>query len=326
MSKLVTIFGGSGFVGRYVARRMALEGWRVRVATRRPNETMFVKPYGKVGQVEPVLCNIRDDHSVALALKGADAVINCAGITNETGANSFQAINVDGAGRVARLAAQEGIGPMVHISALGADEASDCDYARTKALGEAAVLAHMSEAVILRPSAVFGVEDWFFNRLAAMTRFGPVLPLAAPKARFQPVYVDDLAKAAVNCLSGNQHGVFELGGPDVATHRELVDLMLGVIHRGRVVFEMPHLVARLMAWDFDMLQKLSMGLVENKVLTRDQLRGLAGDNVVSDGARGFDDLGIVPMAMEAVLPDYLWRFRPSGQYDAIKQSAANIRP
>jgi NADH dehydrogenase len=304
---------------------MALEGWRVRVATRRPNEALFVKPYGAVGQVEPVLCNIRDEASVACALEGADAVINCVGIVNETGANSFEAIHVDGTGRVARLAAKAGIERLVHVSAIGADADSDCDYSRTKALGEAAVKDHMPGTVILRPSAVFGTEDAFFNRFAGLTRFGPVLPLAAAATRFQPVYVDDLARAAVHCVLGEASGTYELGGPEVASLRGLVDTMLGVIHRKRLVFEMPRLMARLMAWNFDMLQKLSLGLVENKVLTRDQLRGLARDNVVSDGARGFDDLGIEPVAMATILPDYLWRFRPSGQYDTIKQSAANLR-
>ncbi|MCF6234753.1 MAG: complex I NDUFA9 subunit family protein [Rhodobacteraceae bacterium] len=325
MSQLVTIFGGSGFVGRYVSRRMALEGWRVRVATRRPNEALFVKPYGTVGQVEPVLCNIRDEASVARALQGADAVVNCVGIVNETGANSFEAVHVDGAGRIARLAARAGIERFVHVSAIGADADSNCDYSRTKALAEAAVKDHMPGAVILRPSAVFGTEDKFFNRFAGLTRFGPVLPLAAAATRLQPVYVDDLAKAAVNCVLGEARGTYELGGPEVASLRGLVDTMLGVIHRKRLVLEMPNLMARLMAWNFDMMQKLSLGLVENKILTRDQLRGLTRDNVVPDGARGFADLGIEPVPMATILPDYLWRFRPSGQYDAIKQSAANLR-
>ena len=325
MSKLVTIFGGSGFVGRYVARRMALKGWRVRVATRRPNEALFVKPYGTVGQVEPVLCNIRDEASVARALEGADAVVNCVGIDNETGANSFDAVHVDGAERIARLAAKAGIERMAHVSAIGANADSDCDFSRTKALGEAAVTDHMPGAVILRPSAVFGTEDRFFNRFAGLTRFGPVLPLAAAATRIQPVYVDDLAQAVVHCVCGQARGIYELGGPEIATLRDLVDTMLGVIHRNRLVFEMPHLLARLMAWGFDMMQKLSLGLVENKVLTRDQLRGLKRDNVASEGAKGFGEMGIDPVAMATILPDYLWRFRPSGQYDAIKQSAANLR-
>lgn len=165
MSKLVTIFGGSGFIGRYVARRMALEGWRVRVATRRPNEAMFVKPYGTVGQVEPVLCNIRDEASVAQALQGADAVVNCVGILVETGANTFDALHVEGAARVARLAAQSGVERMVHISALGASTEAGSVYASSKARGEAAVLEHMPGAIILRPSVVFGAEDGFSTNL-----------------------------------------------------------------------------------------------------------------------------------------------------------------
>ena len=325
MSKLVTIFGGSGFVGRYVARRMALQGWRVRVATRRPNEAMFVKPYGTVGQVEPVLCNIRDDASVSDALSGADAVVNCVGILNETGANSFEAIHVVGAGRVARLAAQQGISRLVHISAIGADQDADSAYSRSKAQGEAAVFDHMPDAIILRPSVVFGAEDSFFNKFAGMTRLGPVLPLAGAKTRFQPVYVDDLAKAVVQAVLNEATGIYELGGPEVATLGELVDQMLTVIHRKRVVINMPNAVAWFIAFGFDMAQKMSFGLITNGVLTRDQLRGLGHENVVSDGAKGFADLGITPAPMATVLPDYLWRFRPSGQYDAIKQSAGNLR-
>jgi uncharacterized protein YbjT (DUF2867 family) len=325
MSKLVTIFGGSGFVGRYIARRMALQGWRVKVATRRPNEAMFVKPYGAVGQVEPVLCNIRDDASVAAAILGADAVVNCVGILNEAGANSFEAIHVNGAGRVARLAAEQGIERFVHISAIGANREASSEYSSSKALGEAAVLHNYPNAVILRPSAVFGTEDKFFNHFAAMTRLGPVMPMTKLATRFQPVYVDDLAKAAVKGVLGTATGVYELGGPEVVTLGELVDQMLAVIHRKRLVLNMPHLMAWLMALGFDMTQKMSFGLISNGVLTRDQLRGLATDNVVSDGSRGFSDLEIAPVAMGTILPDYLWRFRPSGQYDAITKSADNLR-
>lgn len=324
MSRLVTIFGGSGFVGRYVARRMALDGWRVRVATRRPNETMFVKPYGTVGQVVPVLCNIRDDASVAAVLNGADAVVNCVGILNEIGANSFDAIHVDGAARVARLAAQSGVDRMVHISAIGADPGAASHYARSKGLGEAAVLEHMPDAVILRPSVVFGTEDGFFNRFATMTRFGPVLPLAGAATRFQPVYVDDLANAAVLGVLGRASGVYELGGPDVATLGELVNQMLKFVHRKRLVVNMPRWMAWFMAFGFDMVQKMSFGLVPNAVLTRDQLRGLSQDNVVSDQARGFADLGIAPIDVATIIPEYLWRFRPAGQFDEITQSAGKL--
>ena len=325
MSKLVTIFGGSGFVGRYIARRMAKEGWRVRVATRRPNEAMFVKPYGAVGQVEPVFCNIRDDASVDAVMAGADAVVNCVGILAKNGKNTFDSIQAEGAGRVARLAAARGISRMVHISAIGANAESDSDYARTKAEGEAAVLASMPDAVILRPSIIFGPEDGFFNRFASMTRFGPVLPVVGADTRFQPVYVDDVARAAVAGVLGHaEAGVYELGGPDVDTFRELMQQMLQVIRRRRLILNIPFPIARVMALGFDIANAASFGLIPAQI-TRDQVRNLANDNIVSDGARGFAELGIRPTSLEAVLPEYLWRFRPSGQYDAIKESARNLR-
>ncbi|MEY8827396.1 complex I NDUFA9 subunit family protein [Sedimentitalea sp. XS_ASV28] len=326
MSKLVTIYGGSGFVGRYVARNFAQAGWRVRVAVRRPNEAIFVRPYGVVGQVEPVLCNIRDDDSVALVMQDADAVVNCVGILNETGKNSFDAIQAEGAGRVARIAAQQGIERMVHLSAIGADATSDSDYSRSKAMGETAVLEHMPNAVILRPSVIFGAEDNFFNRFAGMARMGPFLPIVGGETRFQPVFVDDVAKAAVKAVTDEvAAGVYELGGPEVRTMRQMMAQMLDVISRRRVVINLPFWLARIMAFGFDILQVISFGLIRNGVLTRDQLRNLRRDNVVGEDARGFADLGIKPVAMESVLPEYLWRFRPSGQYNALQKSASNLR-
>lgn len=325
MSNLVTIYGGSGFVGRYIARRMAKAGWRVRVAVRRPNEAMFVKPYGVVGQVEPVFCNIRDDASVAAVMTGADAVVNCVGILAEDGRNTFDAVQAEGAARIARIAAEQGVARMVHVSAIGADAASPSAYARTKAAGEAAVLAHMPNAMILRPSIIFGPEDQFFNRFAALSRLGPVLPVVGAETRFQPVYVDDVAQAAVKGVTGEASGgVYELGGPDVNTFRELMEQMLQVIRRRKLVFNIPFPVARLMALGFDALNFVSFGLIPAQI-TRDQVKNLARDNVVPGGAKGLADLGIRPTALEAVLPEYLWRFRPSGQYEEIKESAKNLR-
>jgi len=325
MSKLVTIYGGSGFVGRYIARRMAKAGWRVRVAVRRPNEAIFVKPYGVVGQVEPVLCNIRDDASVAQVMTGADAVVNCVGILAKNGKNTFEAVQAEGAARVARIAAEHGIERMVQISAIGADPESDSDYARTKAKGEAAVLEHMPGAVILRPSIVFGPEDQFFNRFASMARLGPVLPVVGADTRFQPVYVDDVAQAAEKALTGTvAPGIYELGGPDVNTFRELMSQMLTVIRRRRLVLNIPFWAASIMGFGFDMLNTITLGLIPAQI-TRDQVRNLRNDNVVSDEAKTFADLGIEPVSLESVLPEYLWRFRPSGQYDAIKESAKNLR-
>jgi len=326
MTKLVTIIGGSGFVGRYIARRMAKQGWRVRVAVRRPNEALFVKPYGVVGQVEPVLANIRDDASMRSVIHGADAVVNCVGILSERGKNKFDPVQVEGAARVARIAAEEGVARLVQISAIGADPGSDSDYARSKGEGEAAVTEAFPGAVILRPSIIFGPEDEFFNRFAAMTRMGPVLPVVGAETRFQPVYVDDVAHAAELALTGDAApGVYELGGPDVHTFRELMQLMLQVIRRRRLVLNMPFFVAGIMGTVFDALQTVTVGLFHNSLLTRDQVRNLRKDNVVGEGAKGFADLGIRPTAMEAVLDDYLWPFRPGGQYAEIKESAANLR-
>lgn len=326
MTRLVTIVGGSGFVGRYIARRMAMAGWRVRVAVRRPNEALFVKPYGTPGQVEPVACNIRDDASLRAAVRGADAVVNCVGILNRSGRNTFAAIQAEGAGRVARIAAEERVARLVHLSAIGADAASDSRYARSKAEGEAAVLAAFPAAVILRPSIIFGAEDGFFNRFAAMTRMGPVLPVVGAETRFQPVHVDDVAQAAVMGVLGQAApGIYELGGPEVDSFRGLMHRMLRVIERRRAVLNLPFFVARSMGFGFDLLQRVTLGLVENRMLTLDQVRNLARDNIVSPGAKGFAELGITPVAMDAVLPEYLWRFRASGQYAAIKASAKNLK-
>jgi NADH dehydrogenase len=326
MGRLVTIYGGSGFVGRYVARRMAQAGWRVRVAVRRPNEAIFVRPYGTPGQVEPVFCNIRDDASVRAAARGAEAVVNCVGILNPVGRQTFDAVQAEGAGRVARIAAEEGVAHLVHLSAIGADAGSDSAYARTKAAGEAAVLAAFPAAVILRPSVIFGTEDQFFNRFAGMARLGPILPVVGAGTRFQPVHVEDVAQAAVMGATGAAApGTYELGGPEALSFRALMQRMLTVIMRRRLVLNIPFFAARLMAFGFDALQFVTGELYENGMLTRDQVRNLSRDNVVAPGARGFADLGITPTAMEAVLPDYLWRYRPSGQFAAIKESAKNLR-
>jgi len=325
MSKLVTIYGGSGFVGRYVARRMAKEGWRVRVAVRNPNEAMFVRPYGAVGQVEPVFCNVRDDKSVAAVARGADVVVNCVGILAETGRNTFDAVQAEAPGRIARIAAELGVGQMVHISAQGADVDGPSEYARTKAEGEAAVLAHMPHAMILRPSIIFGAEDDFFNRFASMSRLGPVLPVVGADTLFQPVHVDDVAAAAVQGILGQASGgVYALGGPDVQSFRDLMHTMLAVVRRRRLVLNIPNFAARIMAWCFKVASVLSLGIIKAPI-TADQISSLTVDNVVSEGALGFDDLGIKPTAMAAILPDYLWRYRPSGQFNEIKESAKNLR-
>ena len=325
MGKLVTIVGGSGFVGRYIARRLAKEGWRVRVACRHPNQALFVRSYGDVGQVEPVFCNIRDDASVKAALAGADAVVNCVGTFNRGGANNFNAVQSEGAGRIARLAAEGGLSAMVHISALGADVNAASDYSRSKGEGEAAILAAFPNAMILRPSVIFGNEDGFFNRFAGMAKLGPILPLVGGKTRFQPVSVEDVAAAAVKGVTGGAKGVYELGGPDVDTLQGLVQSMLTVIQRRRLVLNLPFWVGSTMATVLSAASALTLGLFQNTILTGDQVKSLRLDNVVAPGARTLADLGITPTSFAGVIPEYLWRFRPSGQYAAIKDSAKNLK-
>jgi NADH dehydrogenase len=259
-------------------------------------------------------------------MQGADAVVNCVGILAETGRNRFDAVQHEGAERIARIAAEEGIAHLVHLSAIGADAEAESAYARSKALGEEGVLAHFPDAVILRPSVIFGPEDAFFNRFASMSRWGPVLGIVGADTKFQPVYVDDVAKAAVMGVLGQAApGIYELGGPEVSSFRDLMADMLKVIHRRRLILNIPFFLAGIMAGFFGFVQAVTGGLVANTILTRDQLRNLRRDNVVSEGAMGFDTLGISPIAAEAVMPEYLYRFRPSGQYDAIKDSARNLR-
>jgi len=325
MSKLVTIFGGSGFVGRYIAQRLAADGWRVRVAVRRPNEAIFVRPYGVVGQVEPVFCNIRDDASVEAVTRGADAVVNCVGTFQKSGKNNFTAVQNEGAERVARIAAEQGVSALVHISALGIDRDDQSAYAASKRAGEGGILQHFPTAMILRPSVIFGPEDGFFNRFAGMTRMGPVFPLVGGHTKFQPVYVEDVALAAAKGAEGKAHGVYELGGPEVKSLRGWIDVILDVVKRDKVVINLPMWMGRLMAFSLDMLQTVTLGLFNNGLLTRDQAKQLGFDNTVSEGANTLQDLGIEPVAAEAILDTYLWRYRPSGQYDEIRESAAHMR-
>ena len=321
MSKLVTIFGGSGFVGRYVARAMARQGWRVRVAVRRPNEALFVKSYGAVGQVEPVLCNIRNEASVAAALKGADRVVNCVGTFDTMGANNQQALHVEGAGRIARLAAAEGVESLVHFSAIGADAGGSSAYARSKGEGEAAVLAAFPQAMILRPSVIFGPEDGFFNRFGAQSRLGPVLPLVGAETKFQPVYVEDVAAAACKATPG----IYELGGPEAKSLRAIIGDLLRVVKRRRLVVNLPFFVGSAIGGGLSLVQAVTLGLVKNRLITPDHVKLLKVDSVVAPGAKGLVDLGITPTPYESVIGDYLWRYRPAGQYTAMRDSAKNLK-
>jgi NADH dehydrogenase len=323
--KLVTIFGGSGFVGRYIARRMAKEGWRVRVAVRRPNEAIFVKPYGTVGQVEPILANIRNDASVEAACAGADAVVNCVGTFDKGGKNSFDAVQIEGAERVARIAKASGVGRLVHISAIGADVDAESQYAQTKGKGESLVKAAFPRAVILRPSVIFGSEDQFFNRFANMAKISPIIPVVGGNSKFQPVYVDDVAKAAVMGVLGKAGaGTYELGGPEVDTFSNLLDRMLACIRRRRFKLHVPFFVASIQAKLLDIAFAMTLGLFKNTLLTADQVKQLRHDNVVGTSAKGFAKLGIEPTSMDAVLDGYLYCHRPYGQYAELTESGKNM--
>lgn len=325
-AKLVTIYGGSGFLGRQIARTMAAQGWRVRVAVRRPNEAGVVRTYGAPGQIEPVPCNVRDDMSVTACMKDADAVINCVGILVKEGKNTFDAIHGQAVDRMARISAKLGVARFVHVSALGADAESDSNYAASKGRGETAVLKHRPDAVILRPSIIFGPDDNFYNRIAAMSRLGPFMLVPGANTPVQPVYVLDVAAAAAMAANGTAEvGTYELGGPDVMTMRELSQQVLEAVDRRRILIGMPGFVGGILATVLDTVQTVSGGLLTNRILTRDQLRSLKKPNRVAEGVKTFATLGIEPTAASAVINEYLWRFRPSGQYESMTATAKNVR-
>ncbi|HEX2726801.1 MAG TPA: complex I NDUFA9 subunit family protein [Beijerinckiaceae bacterium] len=317
----VTVFGGSGFLGRYVVDALAERNYRVRVAVRRPNLVGYPQTYGMVGQVQAVQANLRYRQSIEHAVRGASAVINLVGILHPGSRQTFEAVHVDGARAVAEAAAAAGA-RMIHVSAIGADPNSDSAYARTKAEGEAAVLAAHPNAIVMRPSLMFGPGDGLFNRFAALAQFLPVLPLAGAESRFQPVFAGDVAKAIAQAVDGNVAGgrIYELGGPEVKSLRDLVTYMLAVIRRRRLVVGLPPGMARAQAALTEVAHLLSLGLLPDTLrLSRDQVALLQHDNVVSDAARRegrtLEGLGIVPTTIEAIVPAYLVRFRKKGQFE-----------
>jgi len=310
---LVTVFGGSGFLGRYVVRALARRGWRIRVAVRRPDLAGHLQPYGRVGQIHAVQANIRNVPSIVRAVQGADAVVNLVGILSEGGRQSFDAVQAFGAGAVARAARDAGAARLVQISAIGAAPQSRSGYGRSKAEGERLVLEAFPGAVIIRPSIIFGPEDDFFNRFAAMARLSPVLPLVGGgRTRFQTVYVGDVAEVAARGVDGllKPGTTYEIGGARIATFRELMELMLREIGRKRLFAPIPFPLARALG---AVLQYLP-----GAPLTADQVAMLEVDNVVSAEAQAagltLEGLGIAPTALESILPDYLWRFRKLGQF------------
>ncbi len=313
MQGLVTVVGGTGFVGRYVVRALAQAGWRVRVAARNPAAAPELKVMGAVGQIDFASVNLRDPRRVALAVAGATAVVNLVGVLQESGGQRFEALQREGAATLAQAAAAAGVKRFVQVSAIGADATSASTYARTKAEGEAAVRAAFPTATILRPSIVFGPEDDFFNRFGAMAMISPALPLiGGGLTRFQPVYVGDVG-AAVAAALGREDApgrTYELGGPAVETFRALLQLLLDETGRRRALVPLPFPLAKLMGKAGELVAMLGL----KAPITADQVELLKRDNVADPALPGLRELGVEPTALEAVLPTYLWTFRSGGQF------------
>ena len=313
LDTLVTVFGGSGFIGRSVVRALAKRDYRIRVAVRRPELAGYLQPLGKVGQIHAVQANLRYPASIEAAMRDSHAAINLVGILAESGTQTFEAVQSAGAGAVAKAAVAVGA-RMVHVSAIGADDNSLSRYARAKAAGEKAVLSAVPSATILRPSVVFGPEDQFTNRFAALAWISPVLPLiGGGLTKLQPVYVGDVATAVADAVDGKTKpgATYELGGPEVLTMREIIEIILATIERRRMLVSLPFGLAKLQA----LFLQFAPGPLK---LTPDQVVLLRSDNVVSQAAKAagltLEGLGIVPDSLEAIAPQYLWRFRKAGQF------------
>jgi len=313
LETLVTVFGGSGFLGRHVVRALAKREYRIRVAVRRPELAGYLQPLGRVGQIHPVQANVRHPTSVQAAMRDSSIVVNLVGILTPTGEQTFEAVHARASGTVAKAAADIGA-RMVHVSAIGADEHSASVYARTKAAGEQATLAAVPLATIIRPAVVFGPEDEFTNRFAAIARLSPALPLiGGGHTRMQPVYVGDVATAVADAVDGKTKAgaTYELGGPEVLTMREIMQMICEITDRRRALLTLPFGLAKLQA----LLLQFAPGALK---LTGDQVELLKTDKVVSDAANAagltLAGLGISADSMEAIAPQYLWRFRPMGQF------------
>ncbi|CAM3711021.1 complex I NDUFA9 subunit family protein [Litorimonas haliclonae] len=310
---LVTVFGGSGFLGKHVVRALVAKGYRVRVPMRRPHTGMDLRVIGNVGQVQLMQANLRYEKSVQRAVEGSDAVVNLVAILHEAGQQSFESVHVRGAETLAKAVAAEGITNFVHVSAIGADKDSKSDYARTKGEGENIVREYVPSADILRPSIMFGNEDGFFNRFASMAQLSPILPLiGGGKTKFQPAYVADVADAIARRVEvGASAQTYELGGPRVYSFKELLELMLDVIAKKRLLVPVPWFAANMMGFGGEMAGALPF---LEPFLTRDQVKNLKNDNIVSESAQGFDELGITPETVEAIIPSYLMKYRKYGEF------------
>jgi uncharacterized protein YbjT (DUF2867 family) len=324
-NRLIAVFGGSGFIGRHIVRALVKRGWRVRVAVRRPDLAFFLQPIGTVGQITAVQANLRYPDSVEAALIGAEAAINVVGIGAQSGAQRFDAVHVEGARTIAKLTNARGI-PLVHVSGIGADASSPSPYIASKGLGEQAVRAEAPDAIILRPSVVFGPEDKFFSRFGFLARYSLALPLfGGGETKLQPVYVGDVAEAVANAMDGQAKtgATYELGGPDQMTLRQAVEFVCRVTERRRILLSVPFGLASSMAGASEIADKITFGVLPSALTTtRDEVALLKSDNVVSPEATAagltLAGLGVTPQSAEAIAPAYLYRFRKTGQYESSR--------
>ena len=303
----ITIFGGSGFVGRYVVSRLAARGCEIRVVTRRPDRASFLKVYGDVGQIVPLASDLRDEKALLSTMEGSTAVINLIGIIAQSKRESFESVHVEVPRRIGLACNQLGIKNVVHLSAIGASVGAEAEYSRSKGYGERVLMETLPEVKIVRPSLIFGPEDKFFNLFAQVMTLSPLIPLmGGGKTRFQPVYVGDCAQAVINALEVSEQKTYEAGGPHIYTFRELMELISKTIRRKRWFYSVP--------WSVAFLKARVLEVLPSPLLTRDQVRLLMKDSVVSSGALTLEDLGITPTAVEAIIPSYLERFRPGGRF------------
>ena len=316
---LVTVFGASGFLGRYVVRALTARGWRVRAAVRNPHTSHELKVVGDVGQVQLMQANLRYPQSVMRAIDGADAVVNLVGVLFESGRQTFDALHVGGPDVIGEACAVAGIHNVAHVSAIGADEQSESEYARSKGEGEAILREHVPSADILRPSILFGAEDDFFNRFAGLTSFAPALPLiGGGKTKFQPVFVEDVANAvAISVTRGTSGKTFELGGPQTYTFKALLEFILETVGKKRLLAPVPWFAANMMGFSGELSGALPF---VKPFLTRDQVENLKTDNVVADNATGFEAFDIRPETIEAIVPTYLAKYRKYGQFHEKRQT------
>ncbi len=321
-SPLVTVFGGSGFLGRYIVRRMVKAGWRVRVAVKNPNEALFLKTNGEVGQVELLQADILNERLVKLAVEGANSVVNCvAGDLYETKLREFKKFYVTGPALLAKVSQDAGVKKFIHMSAISADLTSKSMYGRSKARGEEEVVRFFPKAFIIRPSIVFGSEDRFFNMFASMARYSPIVPVIGGNSLFQPIYVDDVSKVVSKVIQETfEPGIYEIGGPEIFSFVGLMEKMLLVVRRKRIVLSIPLNFAKIMAFTFSILKSLTFGLFKAKI-TLDNIEQLRRNNIVSKEQKTIEKLEINTKTLDMILPTYLFSYRPYGQYSDITNSS-----